>query len=111
MSDHLSPAEFKRRLADADARQELGLGLSDQEALRIVVDEQRVADLYVEWRTGAVASTPPPAPTEQTTASSPTLWRQPLTWVLAGAGIVAVVARAPTLTLPPAPVLVNPPRS
>lgn len=61
MPEPLTLAEFKTRLAVQSQRQALGINMTDAEALRLIVDDQQVAELYVQWRTGAFAATPEPA--------------------------------------------------
>ena len=89
----LTLAEFKARLADEDMRKALGITITDQEALRVLVDDQQVAELYVQWRSGAfqraqpaVEQAPPP-----TTPSRP-LYKRPVAWIVVGAVILVVVA-------------------
>lgn len=87
MATPLTLAEFKVRLADRDARERLGVHLSDQEALLVLVDDQRIADLYVQWRTEPPTSASPPA----TQRPVPGFWRRPTTWVIGGVVVVALV--------------------
>lgn len=101
-SETLTLAEFKRCLSDESSRGTLGLNMTDQEALRAIVDDQKVADLYVAWRTSNIsppaAQSAAPAALEQPQAVAmgingprPTLFRRPLTWVLIGVVAVAVL--------------------
>jgi len=86
MPEPLSLQQFKARLASQEARRALGLTLTDEEALRVVVDDQKVADLYVAWRTHPRAEVPPPAE-----AAPVPFLRRPTTWLLGAVGVIAIV--------------------
>jgi hypothetical protein len=90
----LTLAEFKKRLADEESRKQMGVHLTDQEALRALVDDQKIADLYVEWRTQ-----PAPAPAPEGPASVPLFRRRAFWLVIAAAAVVAgIVVAANALT-------------
>lgn len=88
----LTLAEFKMRLSDESARRVLGLTLTDAEALRVIVDDQQVTELYVQWRTGDQRRAAP-TPEGHSHDPQPRLpaYKRPLTWVLAGAGVVLLL--------------------
>ena len=86
MATPLTLAEFKTRLADRDARERLGVRLTDQEALHVLVDDQKIAELYVQWRTEPQTPSAPVAP-----RAALSFWRRPTTWFLGGAVVVASI--------------------
>lgn len=95
MTTPLTLAEFKVRLADRDAREGLGVDLTDQQALQVLANDQEIAELYIEWRTA-----PSPAPTAPETTPPPSrgFWKDPRTWVVGGAVVVALLVFGVFLT-------------
>lgn len=99
MPASLSLAEFKVRLSDRAGREALGLTITDQEALRVLVDDQRIADLYVHWRTTNESPVPvPQGPGEAPKPAPVGFWRRPLTWVVGGAVVVGLIVGGVVLT-------------
>lgn len=94
MPTPLTLAEFKSRLAERASREAIGLDLTDQQALHALVDDQRVAELYVQWRTQEPRPTLPPAPPK----AKPTFWRDPRTWGIGGVVVVALIVGGVFLT-------------
>ncbi|TFD23795.1 hypothetical protein [Cryobacterium sp. TMT2-23] len=100
-SEKLTLAEFKRCLSDESSRRSLGLNMTDQEALRAIIDDQKVADLYVAWRTSGLPPVGPSAahaPIKEPQAaamringSQPSFFRRPLGWSLIGICAVALL--------------------
>lgn len=93
MTAPLTLAEFKVRLADPEAREGLGVNLTDQQALQVLVDDQKIAELYVQWRTE-----PQPLAAPVTARAPVGFWRQPRTWVLGGAVAIALIVGGIFLT-------------
>lgn len=89
MSTPLTLAEFKAHLADRDAREKLGVNLTDQQALHVLADDQKLAELYVNWRTAPPPSAAEPASPAPRAAAS--FWRRPGTWVIGGALAIALI--------------------
>lgn len=87
MAAPLTLAEFKIRLADRDARERLGVDLTDQQALQVLVDDQKIAELYVQWRTAE----PQPASEPAAKKSKLSFWRDPRAWVIGGVVVVAAI--------------------
>lgn len=91
MPTPLTLAEFKAHLADRAARDKLGVSLTDQQALHVLADDQKLAELYVNWRTAPQAPQPAAEPTASAPLAATSFWRRPATWVIGGALAIALI--------------------